>query len=65
MPRSTIRRIAAHVATDLEAWAEYDDELELWIIYASQDATDYIGAADSLDEARAVAREWFADRECY
>jgi hypothetical protein len=57
--------IARRVATDLEAWAEYDPDMELWLIYASKDGTDYIGAADNIDEARAVAREWFEDRASY
>jgi hypothetical protein len=41
-----------------EAWVKFDQDAEVYELFASKEADDYIGCADTLEEARQVAREW-------
>lgn len=54
------------IATDerlqLEAWALFDDDAQLYELFASEACDDYIGNADTLADCTAVAQAWFADR---
>ena len=42
----------------LEAWCVYDSGSESYEIFASEDADDYIGSADTKKDALIVAKEW-------
>ena len=50
---------------DLEVWARYDSDAEVYELFASEEADDYIGCADTLNECQKVARSWFDDRACH
>ena len=45
-----------------EVWAHYDHTAEVYELFASEDAIDYVGCADTLAEARQIGRNWVAQR---
>lgn len=49
---------------DLEVWARYDSDAEVYELFASEEADDYIGCADTMSECQIIARMWFDDRAC-
>ena len=58
-----MRMILENRRKGLQAWAQFDDTASVWEIFASDTGEDYIGCADSIPEARAVASAWFAEFE--
>jgi hypothetical protein len=54
--------LATHKKLDLEVYANFDLTAQVWELFADNHGEDYIGCADTISEARQVAREWFADR---
>jgi hypothetical protein len=57
----TAKLIATHQDLRREVWAQFDPTAEVWELFASKECDDYLGCADTLTEAKAVAREWFED----
>lgn len=45
-----------------EVWAQYDETAAVIELFASEEMSDYIGCADTLPQARALARAWIAER---
>ena len=41
-----------------EVWAKFDPTAKVYELFASRDATDYIGCADTKAEALKVAKRW-------
>lgn len=58
----TAKRIMTFPDMGLEAWAKYDHSAGLYEIFASEECDDYIGYADTIDEAKEFARQWAQDR---
>lgn len=54
-----IFKLAQCKQNDLEMWARWDADVEVFELTASEDGNDYVGDADNLTEAKKVAREWF------
>lgn len=49
----------------LEAWAQFDDTAGVYELFADSEGEDFIGNADSTDEARAIAAQYFSEEgEC-
>lgn len=44
-----------------EVWVKFDKGAEVYELFASEAGDDYIGCADTLTEARRVARDWAND----
>ncbi|MFC4484291.1 hypothetical protein [Cupriavidus campinensis] len=40
-----------------EVWAKWDEEAGIYELFLSQEADDYVGCADSVADARKVARD--------
>lgn len=47
-----------------EVWIKWDESAEVYELFASEDGDDYIGACDTVIEARAAARDWFNELKC-
>jgi hypothetical protein len=45
-----------------EVWMTHDSSAEVYELFASDACDDYIGCADTPDEALTVAREWIDER---
>jgi len=54
--------IARDARQGLEVWQTWDEGAEVFELWASPECSDYIGCADTRQEAQQVARDWFADR---
>lgn len=48
-----------------EVWIKWDSSAEVYELFASEGADDYLGCADTVSEARKVAREWFSELMSY
>jgi hypothetical protein len=44
-----------------EVWAKWDESAELYELFASSTGEDYIGCADTREEAQAAAQAWIDD----
>lgn len=40
-----------------EVWAKWDEAAEIYELFLSQEADDYVGCANSVPDARKVARD--------
>jgi len=60
MPAATL--LTRHADLGHEVWYRIEDEM--YCLYASANCDDPIGEADTLAEAREVARWWFNDLQC-
>ena len=60
-----IRKIAEHKDLGRAVWIKLDETAEIYELFASESGDDYIGCADTVNEARAVARDWFYELQCY
>lgn len=49
-------------AKGYEVWAQYDSSADVWELFASEDGDDYLGCADTLQEAREAAQRINTDR---
>lgn len=56
-----MQRIARDERTDLEVWARYDGAAEVIELFASEAGDDYIGCCDSIEQAKAFAKDRFAE----
>lgn len=56
-----MKLIATHQDLGREVWAKFDAQAEVWELFASEEADDYIGCADSLAGTKIAAREWFEE----
>jgi len=56
-----MKLLTKHTDLGREVWVHHDQTAEVYELFASADGDDYIGCADTLAEARQVAREWFED----
>lgn len=54
-------KIASDRATGLEVWAKWSNTAEVYELFASEAADDYIGCVDTLAEARRFAKDSFAE----
>lgn len=57
--------IARDAKQGLEAWILWDETAEVFELFSDPECRGYIGHADTRTDARAVARDWFADRDAY
>lgn len=46
-----------------EVWGVWDVTAQVWELFASQEADDYIGCVDSIKEAEEFARDYFAENK--
>lgn len=44
-----------------EAWAKWDADAEIYEVFASSACDDFIGDADTIEDAKQVARDWAND----
>jgi len=42
-------------------WARWDEGSAVWELFASDTGGDYIGCADTIDEAKGIARDYFEE----
>lgn len=64
------RLLAQHNDLGREVWIKWEgrdkyDEDGMYGLYASRDCDDPIGEADTVTDARRVAREWFKELMAY
>jgi hypothetical protein len=52
-------RIASFPDMGVECFAKWDAELELYEVVTKENGEGYIGSADTIREAKRVAREFF------
>lgn len=53
-------KIASFPDMGAEAWAWFSVEVDAWVINSKADGSGVdLGEADSIAEAREIAREWF------
>lgn len=62
MNTSNMKRIAFSARYDLEVFVRYDAAADIYELFASSDADDYIGCADDLTEAKQFAQDWIDER---
>ena len=55
------KMIASSVDLGREVWAIWGATAEVWELFASKEGDDYIGCADTMPEAKKVARERFEE----
>lgn len=55
-----MERIAAR--DGYEVWAGFEPTSQVWQMYASETCEDWIGDADTLEEARTFAEQWITER---
>lgn len=60
-----IWKLAEHKDLDRAVWIKWDESAEIYELFASENGDDYIGCAETVGEARAVARDWFYELQCY
>mgnify|MGYP001590734322 CR=1 FL=1 len=54
--------VSKHVDLGREVWAKFDQEAEVYELFASSDCDDYIGySVDTMSEARIAATDYFND----
>jgi hypothetical protein len=57
--------IATDAKQNLEVWATWSAEFQVYELFASEDCDDYIGACDTRGDAVRFARDYFLDQSCY
>lgn len=57
--------IARDVKQGLEVWILWDETAELFELFSEPECKGYVGHADTREEAKLIARDWFADRATY
>lgn len=62
---TTPQLLSRHADLDREVWIKWDEGAEVYELFASEGADDYLGCADTLQEARKFAREHFRDLMTY
>jgi hypothetical protein len=60
-----IRLLVRHHDLSREVWIKWDESAMLYELFASENGDDYIGCADTVSEARAVAADWFNELMSY
>ena len=60
-----MKLLTKHTDLGLEVWVHFDKDAEVYELFTSEAADDYIGCADTLSEARKVASGFFEDRMSY
>jgi hypothetical protein len=56
-----MRLLTKHSDLGREVWVNFDKDAEVYELFASEAADDYIGCADTLKEAREIAQWWFEE----
>ena len=55
--------LARHADMGREVWITWDSGAEVYELFASDECGDYLGCADTIEEARAIARDHFRELE--
>lgn len=45
-----------------EVWAKFDPTARVWELFTEEEGECYVGCADTLAEAHAVANHWLAEQ---
>lgn len=54
-------KLLQHIDGGWQTWARWDEGAEVWEIFASDTGGDYIGCADTIEEAKDAARDYFEE----
>lgn len=60
-----MRLLAKHEDLGCEVWIHFDESAEVYELFTDSEGEGYIGCADTVKEARLVARDWFEERMSY
>lgn len=45
----------------IEVWAEFQPKIDAYEMYADPDGIDFIGTAETIAEAKKMARSWLSE----
>ena len=56
-----MRLLTKHQDLGREVWIHFDESAEVYELFASSAGDDYIGCADTIQEAKQIASDWFKE----